>query len=414
MTGGVESPGTIGPVQGRTVHHGALRWTAAIVLLVIVAVLVPLAVTARFARGELLNTDRYVATVAPLASDPAVQSALTDRVTNEIVSRIDLPALIQQATGQLNLRAGPLIDNLLSGPVTDWLTNFIHQHVQKFVASPAFATLWTNVNRLAHQGVNRLLTGEQGGIVAASGDSVVLNIGPIVDAAKQALVADGFRLAGSIPSVDAQYTLFQSDQLPRAQRTVRLLNTLANWLPWIIAALFALAVWLAPNRRRAAIAGLVAAAVLLVVTFIGVKVGRHAYADQLTRLGRNRAAGLVIYDSMLRSLLAAAVTALVASVVAIVWVWLAGPGRAGSAVRRATGHGFQRLADGLGWRHGGFAAFVDRYHGWIYAVLGVAGFVILLHSPSLATVAWIVLVALLVTAAVAVLHRLRGPRPVAT
>ena len=41
-------------------------------------------VTTRFVRSQILDTDRYVATVSPIGSDPAVQAQVVDSITNEI------------------------------------------------------------------------------------------------------------------------------------------------------------------------------------------------------------------------------------------------------------------------------------------------------------------------------------------
>ncbi|MDJ0109262.1 hypothetical protein QM646_22755, partial [Rhodococcus erythropolis] len=49
----------------RPPRHG-LRWTAVAILLVLVALLAVLSVTTRFTRSQILDTDRYVSTVAPL------------------------------------------------------------------------------------------------------------------------------------------------------------------------------------------------------------------------------------------------------------------------------------------------------------------------------------------------------------
>ena len=48
-------------------------------LIVVACVLAPLSVVSVWARGEVTDTSRYVQTVAPLASDPAVQQAVTNR-----------------------------------------------------------------------------------------------------------------------------------------------------------------------------------------------------------------------------------------------------------------------------------------------------------------------------------------------
>jgi hypothetical protein len=40
-------------------------------------------------RSEVLDTDHYVATVAPLASDPAIQAEIADKVTQQITDSVD-------------------------------------------------------------------------------------------------------------------------------------------------------------------------------------------------------------------------------------------------------------------------------------------------------------------------------------
>src|SRR5215471_3825602 len=111
----------------------AVRWTGAVVLLLVAALLITAALVARFARGELLDTDRYVETVAPLATDPAVQDAVINRVSNELNAQIDVPALAQQLAEATNLPRAPLIPGAIAGPSSDWLKGFIHQHVSDFV-----------------------------------------------------------------------------------------------------------------------------------------------------------------------------------------------------------------------------------------------------------------------------------------
>ena len=59
------------------------RWRTilAVVLIVVGCVLAPLAGVAVWARSQVTNTDRYVRTAAPLASDPAIQQAIADQIT---------------------------------------------------------------------------------------------------------------------------------------------------------------------------------------------------------------------------------------------------------------------------------------------------------------------------------------------
>ena len=57
------------------------RTTVGYILIALAALLAPLAVVSVWARSQVTDTDRYVETVAPLASDPAVQAAVTTNIT---------------------------------------------------------------------------------------------------------------------------------------------------------------------------------------------------------------------------------------------------------------------------------------------------------------------------------------------
>ncbi|HEY9370497.1 hypothetical protein [Streptomyces sp.] len=53
------------------------------------------------------DTDRYVATVAPLASDPDVQAAVTSRVTSEVLSHIDVQAVVDRPSQAATEQGAP-------------------------------------------------------------------------------------------------------------------------------------------------------------------------------------------------------------------------------------------------------------------------------------------------------------------
>jgi hypothetical protein len=87
------------------------RWRrgAAALLLVVGFVLVPLSAIAIWSRNQLLNTDRYVNTVSPLASDADIQAAVAKRAVDLLFSEVDVSDRI---TGALPERAKFLGDTL--------------------------------------------------------------------------------------------------------------------------------------------------------------------------------------------------------------------------------------------------------------------------------------------------------------
>ena len=94
------------PRQARRRRFG---WRTPVAALLIVAgcVLAPLSVIAVWTANQVSDTGTYVANMAPLIKDPAIQNALTNKITNEIVIRIDVKARADQAAAELSQRASP-------------------------------------------------------------------------------------------------------------------------------------------------------------------------------------------------------------------------------------------------------------------------------------------------------------------
>lgn len=68
------------------------RWRriASWVLVVLACLLAVVSVMVVFVRNQLLNTDAYVSTMAPLATNPAIQTQIATRVSDGLVTRTDL------------------------------------------------------------------------------------------------------------------------------------------------------------------------------------------------------------------------------------------------------------------------------------------------------------------------------------
>ncbi|GMA25141.1 hypothetical protein GCM10025864_29000 [Luteimicrobium album] len=130
-------------------------------LVVLAALLAISAVGARYVRSQLLDTDRYVATVAPLADDPDVQNAVATKVTDAIVQQLDLETLTRNALTAITDNAPRVPDAIVGlAPVLAGQANgFIGDQVTRFVRSDNFANLWVQANRAAHANVVAVLTG---------------------------------------------------------------------------------------------------------------------------------------------------------------------------------------------------------------------------------------------------------------
>jgi hypothetical protein len=398
------------------------RWRAitATVLVTLGCLVAPLAVLAVWANDEVSSTDRYVQTVSPLAQDPAVQSAVTDEVTRQIFTYVDVKSLVTQATDALG-RQGlpPEVAGALQGlstPIAGGVESFTRDEVAKIVASPAFATAWDQANRAAHEQVVTVLSGQQGGAVSAQNGAVTLNLGPFVAQVKQRLVAEGFTIANNIPAVDASVTIFQSDQITRWQNGYRLLNTLGDWLPGIALALIALGVYVARSHRRALLGAALGVAAGMLALGAGLAIARSLYLDAVPADVLPADAATAVFDTLVRFLQQALRATLVAALIVAAAAFLTGGSPTAERVRGALSHGIGWLrggAESAGLRTGRLGTWVHAHRRWL-RILVVAAAAVVLTFWSHPTVTVVVVTALLALLGLVVVEFLgRPPAPAA-
>jgi hypothetical protein len=322
-------------------------WHAVVSTLLIVlgCILAIPAVVGSWAALEVSNTDRWVGTVEPLIHDPAIQNVLTDRITNEITSRLDITGTIDQASAQLNSRGLTRISGLLKsfGPqIASSVTGFIRSTVHTAVSSQAMATAWVKVNTVAHQSLVKVLSGQGGGAVSAQNGQIVLNLGPLIDVAKQALIAHGFSLANNIPSVNATVALFEAKNLGKAQSLYRLVKATRIVLIVLTLVLLAAGVWVARHRRRALIgAGLGLAASMLVLA-IGLLIGRSIYLSSVPSNVLPADAAAAAWDAFVHFVKVTLRVVLAVGLVVALGAFITGPSRMAIQIRSA-------LKSGMDW-----------------------------------------------------------------
>jgi hypothetical protein len=349
------------------------RWrtVVAVVLVVLGCVLAPLAGVAVWARNQVTNTERYVATVAPLAQDPAIQQAVTDQVTAQVFSYLDVQALTAQAVDALAARVegrglppqAAVALRGLAGPVATGVQGFVRGQVERVVESQAFADAWVQANRAAHAALVKALTGEGGGAVTVADDTVTLNLAPFIATVKQRLVAQGFTLAERIPQVDRSLVLFQSEQVTRARRAFSLLNTLGVWLPVVALVLLGVGVYVAGDHRRALVGAGLGVAAAMVLLALGLAVFRSLYLDGVPTAVLPHDAAAVLYDTVVRFLRAGLRTVVVLGLVVAAGAFLSGPSVTATRARGG-------LAGAIGWLRGGAERAGLRtgpVGGWVHA-----------------------------------------------
>jgi hypothetical protein len=392
------------------------------ILITLACVLAPLSVASVWASAQLSDTEQYVKTVAPLGQDPAIQSSIANEVTRVVLANVDVKGLTTDTLNTLAQQPNvpPRIAAALPAlavPITNGVESFTRTQVNKFVANPQFATLWNQVNRVAHQQVVSLLEGNKGGAISAQGNTITLNLAPIIAQVKNRLVAQGFSLASNIPTVDRSFVLVRSDAITSAQSFYRLLNTLGFWLPVIALALLAAGVAAARDHRRALLRGALGVTAAMLVLGVALAVFRSIYVGSTpVNVLTDQAAGDV-FDTLVRFLRTSIRALAVLGLVVALGAFLTGPSTASVRTRRALEGGIGSLrggAEAAGWQTGrvGTWTFAHKRALRITAVLAGGLVLVFWTRPT----AWVVvvtgLVVLLVMAVIEFLARPATPAAV--
>ena len=396
-------------------RHVSWRTPVSVVLIVLGAILAPVAVIGVWAGNEVSNTGRYVATVEPLIHDPAIQNYLADQITNQITSHLNITGTINQASAQLNAKGLPRISSLLTtfGPqIASSVTGFIHSAVHSVVASSAAAAIWVQVNTAAHQAVVKVLSGQGNGAISAQNGQIVLNLGPFIAVVKQDLLQHGFSLASNIPPVTPTLALFQAKDLGKAQSLYQLVTTLKVVLPIVALLLLAGGVWAARGRRRALVAAALGVAASMLILGIGLRIARGIYLNSVPSSTLPSDAAAAAFDALVHFLWSGLRVVLVVGLIIAIAAYFTGPSRTAVQTRPALKSGIDWVRNfgerrGLSAGPAGQWTYLHRKALRIGAVALAALIFLFLGEPTVLAVIVIVIVLLIVLG----LIELIGGRP---
>ena len=331
------------------------RSIAAVVVLVLGVLCLVLAPPAIWGRNLVLDTDRYVDTLAPVAHDPGVQDVVITRVTNKVISQVDISKLAAEVLP-------PRASKLLSGPLESAFQGLVRTVTTKFVESDAFGKLWVGVNRIAHKQIVYALTGEipkNAATTISDNGTVVLNLGPIVEQVKDRLVSGGLTVAKNIPAVGATIEIANVHGLQQARKATHLLDIVADWLPWLGLALVAGGIALTRRRRRALIVSALCVAGGMLLVGIGLTIGRGVYlANRPTDVLPTSTAGY-LFDTLVRYLRWGIRLVFLLMVIVAFGAWVSSRGRGATTFRGAVARGPRALGSKLD--SGPVGPFVVQY-----------------------------------------------------
>ena len=307
------------------------RWRRIVsaVLGVLSALLLVAAVTAGYAASLVSNTDRYVGTIGPVIQDPAVQADLSQQLGDQITERLDISTTVDDALSNLDdSRAAQALGAALGPVIADRTNALIDNTVTKAVSSEAFANLWVDANRTAHEALVRAVNDDPAGAasIAPNGD-VTISTTPMIAEVKSRLLAKGVSAASAIPDdAGRDFTVFHAPGLATALSALAALERVAAVLPWTALVLAAAAILLAPagRRLRAGLVIAVASAAAALVLVLALRIIQQMGIQELTGSAVSPDAAAALSNAFLGPLAAALRTVLVLGLLAVLVLYAAG------------------------------------------------------------------------------------------
>lgn len=397
-------------------HKRGWGWTLlAVVLIVIGAILAPVAVVASWAKVQLTDTDAFVATYAPLAKDPGVQKYVTDEAVKVIQENVNIPQLTSQVIdGITGLGTGPVATkalDALKAPLAQGIVSLIQTTVGKFVSSDAFAQVWQEALRASHNQLVATMQGDPKAAVAIGSDgSVGIQLGPIIDRVKQLLVDQGITFASRIPTVDKTITVAQNSSIPTLQVFYGAAVAAGAWLPWVSLGLLALGVIVARRRSLALIGAASALGLAMIVVVAGISIGRLVFVASASPALVPAGVATTLYVTVTTAMKDTGVAVLVLAIVVALVAWYAGPFSVPRRLRAFFGSGVTWVRESAE-RHG---ITTGRAGEWIYAqrvllrsaVAVIAAAVVLFVRPlTPALIIWTLVIAAVVIAILELVQR---------
>jgi hypothetical protein len=367
------------------------------VLAVLAIVAVVAAVQAVWVKTTLQDEDRFVATLQSLPQNDAVASVLSIRVADGVVEAAGVEGFVSDA----------LPDELafLTSPMTGAIEDLIARVANEVIQSDVVTSAWTATLRVTHKAVSAVLTGNDGGLIAAEG-KVGVDLDQIA-----AVVVDRVEATGlNLPDLDVslgQVVIYEDDDLAAAQAVAQGIDTMGWFLPVLALVLIAGAVSASPsNRRMTQFLGF-GTALGLLLSLAALRIGRSGTISGRDDAIGQEAAGAV-WDTLFRPMVQSTWAVMLLALIVGLFAWATGPSERAGRV----GAWASRTLDS--WRRpgeeqpSGFTAFLVEWKRTVQVVVVVLGLLFVLFGPAPSGLLVIITTAL-VLGIVVLVELLAGP-----
>lgn len=294
-------------------------------LVVLGSILVVVGALAVWVKRVALDSGTWSDTSAKVLENQTVRDTLSTYLVGQLYANVDVTARIRDA---LPDRAKPL-----AAPAAAGLQDAAQRFTSEALARPRVQQAW----RVANEQANRRLVAfvdDDSKVLRSTNGTVTLDLRQILQqvGGNSGLIN---RVQDRLPPDAGRIVLLRSNQLSVAQQSVRALRVVAYFVVLVVVLIFAAAIWIAPDRRRALRAcafGLLAAGLVLV---FARRVLGDQLIDQVVSDSSIRPAAHEVWWIATDQLKLATQSILFVGLIGLLGAWVAGPGRRATATRHA-------------------------------------------------------------------------------
>ena len=394
-------------VHGRSIVAG--------VLLVIAVLIAPIAVLGTWARVQLVDTDRFVATFAPLAEDPQVQAYISDQAMVAIDENLDIQGIVDDlADGLTQLDLPPRAESaiqLLTVPAAQGIRGLIDDAVDRVVTSEVFADVWETTLRETHSRAIAIIQGQEGTAITLGDDGTIsIDLGVVVSKVKEYMIDNGFGFADAIPDIQKSIPLATADSFALIRTLYQVATAAGYWLPWIVLGLLVAGVALSIRKPRAVVATGAGLAIAFLALLAGFSIGKQFFIGAVSPSVMPAGTATVVFDQVIELMNSTLVALTVLALLITLGAWLSGPWRPARALRRIGQDAENTLrgtAERYGLSTGAFGGFLDKAASAlrVIIVLGAVAILFLTRPITIGGVLWTVFGVLLLLLLIEVLRR---------
>jgi hypothetical protein len=359
-------------------------------LIIIGVLLVSLAISALWLNRTIMDENRWVDTMTPLAQNVAVQDYVAKSASDAIFANVNIEQYVADALGTKPLPPQLL---LLTKPITNALQNFVRDSAVKFTRSPQFAAVWVKTLRLSHKAFILAISDKSTGVITKQGGTVTLDVSVLIDEVKKSLASNGLGFVNNIniPISRQQITIVNSPALAQLGYMIQLMNAMAWVLPLLAIALLGGGIAVAANRRKAVLWMGIGIIVLTVIPVQAIYLGRIPFANAALQLAKMPSdAAQAAYSIIFRYLITANQIASVIGLVFVIGAIFAGPSKWATSLRGGFRHGLNNI--GPDWDFGVVGQWIHDHESGMRTTGILLAVAMLLFAPAktIWTIVWLV------------------------